>query len=186
MLISPRLLLQSILLIVYLSILSCACTYRHRRHTSTTNSDYDLEDVKTINDDEDAIYGNGFECDGLNGHSGLFRAFNWTRGELAKISLWHATAQHYKAAELVEEKLAAVPSSRHHFPQAEIRSFLTRFKAPEAARSLFTRHELRKISQLHRQHQVDKILDLLYERLMKLAPTVRREILNYFKLAART
>ncbi|KAI6204331.1 hypothetical protein M3Y94_00661600 [Aphelenchoides besseyi] len=186
MLISLRLLLQSIFLTVYFSTPNYACTYRHRRHTSTTNSDYDVDDVKTINDDEDAIYGNGFEWEGLNGHSGLFRAFNWTRDELAKISLWHATAQHYKAAELVEEKLAAVPLSRHHFPQAEIRSFLTRFKGPDAARSLFTQRELRQISQLHRQHEVDKILDLMYERLMKLAPTVRRELVNYFKLAART
>jgi hypothetical protein len=64
---------------------------RHRRH-SKQESNQEIEEET----------GNGYEFEGLKGHAGLFSGFNWTRGELAKVSVWHATAQHYKVAELVE------------------------------------------------------------------------------------
>ena len=73
-----------------------SASHRHQRRQATR----DDEDTEESGDDEEP--GNGFEFEGLKGHGGMFSAFNWTTPELARISMWHATAQHYKAAELVE------------------------------------------------------------------------------------
>jgi hypothetical protein len=64
--------------------------------------DGDEESSGNMEGDDDEETGNGYEFKGLNGHEGLFSGFNWTKAELAKISMWHATAHHHKAAELVE------------------------------------------------------------------------------------
>lgn len=45
---------------------------------------------------------NGYEDEGIDGHHGLFRAFDWTKDELRSISLWHATAQYQNVIELVK------------------------------------------------------------------------------------
>lgn len=71
-------------------------SHRHQRRQTTQ----DDEDVDDGSDEQET--GNGFEFEGLKGHGGMFSAFNWSTSELARISMWHATAQHYKAAELVE------------------------------------------------------------------------------------
>lgn len=66
--------------------------FHERRHAMLNDEDPDEDDEE----------GNGFEFEGLKGHNGLFNAFNWSRSELSRISLYHATAQHFKAAEMIE------------------------------------------------------------------------------------
>jgi hypothetical protein len=81
-----------------LCINEVSASHRHQRRQATLND----EDSNENDGDDDHEQGNGFEFEGLKGHGGMFSAFNWTTAELARISMWHATAQHYKAAELVE------------------------------------------------------------------------------------
>ncbi|KAI6175071.1 hypothetical protein M3Y97_00991400 [Aphelenchoides bicaudatus] len=162
----------------FVQVATAISTHRHLRRQALR----DNEDTDEGEDEE--VRGNGFEFEGLKGHGGLFSAFNWTSAELAKVSMWHATAQHYKAAELVEEKLAAL-DPHQKFPREEVRSFLVKFRTPDAVRQMFDNQQIRRIRILHYRHRIDEINQIFYDRLMQLDPMVRREIMDYFTLPHR-
>jgi hypothetical protein len=71
------------------------------------DEDENREEVELVEEEngriEDGpIEGNGYEMEGLKGHGGLFRLFDWSRDELRRISEYHATAEYHKVAEMVK------------------------------------------------------------------------------------
>jgi hypothetical protein len=79
-------------------------------------------DSTTSSDD-----GNGFESEGIDGHHGIFRSFDWTQDELRSISLWHATAQYHNVIELVKVGCMALCFIPYVSPQKALRKIIGLF-----------------------------------------------------------
>ncbi|KAH7717394.1 Protein C45E1.4 [Aphelenchoides avenae] len=131
-----------------------------------------VDDSTTLADD-----GNGFESEGIDGHHGIFRSFDWTRDELRSISLWHATAQYQNVIELVKEKLAS--TSVHPLARQAIEAFIAKHKPPRSVRRLLSKDDRKRVKLFHRAGQVDRVLQIISTRLMQLDPEAREEVLSY-------
>lgn len=88
---------SSVLSVLLLLLVSTLIAAASAQLESTTPSEYDAEQSEALEED-----GNGFESEGIDGHRGLFRVFDWSKEELQSISLWHATAQYQNVVELVK------------------------------------------------------------------------------------
>ncbi|KAH7715253.1 Protein C45E1.4 [Aphelenchoides avenae] len=116
---------------------------------------------------------------GLAGHGGFFRVFNWTTEELSTVSLWHATLQYHKVIRMVEAKLntSHMPAHVRH----QVHSFIIRHMPPRSVRTLLNKHDRNLIKQRHRSRDVDGVLQVVSDRLSNLDSEAEDEVLGYLR-----
>ncbi|KAH7705072.1 Protein C45E1.4 [Aphelenchoides avenae] len=139
-----------------------------------------------MNDDENDGNYVGYEypdgynpTQGLAGHGGFFRIFNWTTEELSTVSLWHATLQYHKVIRMVEAKLntSHMPAHVRH----QVHSFIIRHMPPRSVRTLLNKHARNLIKQRHRSRDVDGVLQVVSDRLANLDSEAEDEVLDYLR-----
>ncbi|KAH7666358.1 Protein C45E1.4, partial [Aphelenchoides avenae] len=163
-------------LLVTLGLLGSAsgiyCTLNFMDAGSTDNdAQASADEAEAESADEQS--GNGYEHVGIEGHGGIFKAFNWSASELRSVSLWHATAQYQNVIELIKEKLHA--ANLDETTKQSVERFIEKHSPPASVKSLLHKEDRTKIKDYHRSRNVEGILEIVRTRLSQLSPETRQE-----------
>uniref|UniRef100_A0A914CH18 Uncharacterized protein n=1 Tax=Acrobeloides nanus TaxID=290746 RepID=A0A914CH18_9BILA len=134
--------------------------------------------------EEEPLEGNGYEREGLKGHGGLFRLFDWSRDELIRISEYHATAEYHKVAEMVQEKLAT--TNLNPLERKAIITFINKYKPPEHVKHLFTEEQKEEIREHHKNRELTKLIAIARGRYDTLRPDIKKQVFDYLSMSSRS
>uniref|UniRef100_A0A1I7X9J4 Inhibitor_I29 domain-containing protein n=1 Tax=Heterorhabditis bacteriophora TaxID=37862 RepID=A0A1I7X9J4_HETBA len=118
------------------------------------------------------------ESDILSAHGGIFRVLEWTEFELAKISAYHATAEHHKLMEIIRDKLNN--SNIDSESRKKIEKFLRSHRPPKFLETFLSEDDRDSLLKHHLQGHQRSYGMLMFDRLFNLTREKTMAALRYF------